>query len=170
MAVLDADVLVLRCERGGSYLDGIPGLGADFSAAVSSLKALIGSRGNAEIACVGSSFGAIPALVAGMELGAKTVLLAGALNTRVASLTDEPGVIDLDQLVPRVMSSRGELPRVNLVFGQDDERDANAAWRIAAMMPHRTITSVPGAGHACLWPLVERGEFAGSISSKVFGR
>lgn len=168
VCALDADVLILRGQRGSpTYSNGIPGVSAGFPGVVRWLRDFALRRPVAEIACVGTSHGALPSIVAGMQLGATSVLAAGTFSTDAAHLFEGTSACDLSDVVAVFRNYRLALPNVHLVFGDASDRDAATATVIAGLIPGGSVTTVPGAQHGCLWPLVQRGEFTDLLDRTI---
>lgn len=167
-SALRTDVLVLRCERGTSYEQGIQGIGNDFPSVVKWLHSLVERRRPIEIYTAGTSSGALPALVTGLELEAKAVLVAGVRTTDVSAISGRQGVTELGHLLPDKAGPAARAPLVEIAFGEDCERDAITAQRMSVSLPHCRLIPVPSSGHGCLWPLAERGQLNDVVKQMRF--
>jgi len=108
---------------------------------------------------MGTSGGGLPAILAGLRLGADAVLAAGPnspADERWTELSDGQGGAELFR---RFAGAQARVPDIHLVYGAFAKKDKESARAIASCVPVKSVTKVPETGHAVLFPLVERGKF-----------
>ena len=71
------DVAYLRTEKHAGYRKGILGVANDFHASIASLEGLLNVRAYRRVATIGTSAGALPAILAGLQLAVDAVLSVG---------------------------------------------------------------------------------------------
>lgn len=162
-----ADVAYLRTEQHHGYRAGVRGVADDLEQTIVALGPLLDVQAYKRVATMGTSGGGLPAILAGLRLGADAVLAAGPNNPndrRWDQLADAQGAA---ALFGRFTGRSARVPDVHLVHGANNERDAEAARVIASCIEVRSITSVPDAEHGCLYQLVERRQFEQLLRSTV---
>ncbi len=162
-----ADIAYLRTESLTGYRQGIRGVADDLDASIAVLDGLLNVRDYGVVATMGTSGGALPAILAGLRLGADAVLSVAPNNPNEARWTELGNAKGLSELWRRCAVAGTKTPEVNLVYGGKSEKDAVAASVIASCIGVREIRIVPGAPHGALEPLVERGQFGDLLRSTV---
>jgi hypothetical protein len=164
------DVAYLRTDRHHGYRNGIRGVGESLESAIDGLVHLLDLRAYGRVAAVGTSGGGLPAILAGLRLGADAVLAAGPNSPedrRWATLSNREGAASLFR---RFASHRRRAPAIHLVHGADNRRDEESAKLIASCVSVQSITAVPGADHGCLYELVQRRQFGPLLKSTVLAQ
>jgi len=162
------DVAYLRTEQRAGYRKGIRGVANDLHASIAALEGLLDVREYRRVATIGMSGGALPAILAGLQLGVDAILSVGPNSPnddRWTGFVKGKGATDLFR---RFASGSTKTPEVYLVHGAKSARDAAAATVIASCIQVRDIKSVPNARHGALYPLVKRGQFGDLLRSTVF--
>jgi len=150
----DCHVVYLRDHMGLCYLKGVDGLGDTYHATLDGMQALIRSLGDPAVYCMGSSGGGYGALRYGLDLGAEAVLAFSPstdtdnLEAYLADLALENifGSSDVAVDIRRAYGSAATPPRVDLVFGERHEKDAEASRRLGDL-PMVTLHPVAGYEH-----------------------
>jgi hypothetical protein len=95
------------------------------------------------VATLGNSAGGLPAVRAGIELGARRVVAFGArIRDDRSDSPDEGGREVLDAIV-RLMTDAPHLPEIACVFGGDNQRDRQAAQALPCS-PRLRLLSITG--------------------------
>jgi hypothetical protein len=163
------DVVYLRTEKHCGYRKGILGVAGELDASIAALECLLRVREYRRVATIGTSGGALPAILAGLQLSVDAVLSIGPNNpndVRWTEFTKGGGAPDLFR---RFADASKRVPNVHLVHGADSEKDAASVEAIASCIQVHGITSVPNARHNALYPLVTRGQFRHLLMSTLFG-
>lgn len=157
----------LMTERHHGYRNGVLGVGDSLESAIDGLVDLLCLREYKRVAVAGASGGGLPAILAGLRLGADAVLAAGPNNPndhRWAKFMNDEGAASLFH---RFMNDSRSMPAIHLVHGADSKKDIEAAMAIASFIAVQSVTSVSGADHGCLNQLVERRQFGRLLQSTV---
>ena len=132
----DCHVVYIQDHDGWCYLTGVKGFGDSYERAVEGMRALLGSLGDPQVYCIGSSGGGHAALRYGIELGVCGVLafspstdMGGLAQYFPDTLLDDLGHGDPEAVIDvkdRYLAHPSP-PRVMIVYGADHERDARQA-------------------------------------------
>ena len=162
-----ADVVLLRTEKHKGYRTGIQGLTSDLPSSLAALKTLLRFDEYRRVVTVGTSGGAMPALLSALYWHVDACLSVSPNNPeddRWRSFTDGEGAAGLCQHF-----GMGENPPpVHIVYGENSIKDAESARVIESILPSVSLVPVPGAGHIALFPLLERGELGGVLQRVLF--
>jgi hypothetical protein len=162
-----ADVVYLRTRRAHGYRAGIQGVGNDLETSIAALEELLEFRSYKRVAMMGTSGGALPALLAGLRTGADAVLAVGANNPNDPRWVDLSNSCGGQELFRRFAAPAARAPNVHLLYGALNKRDEESARAIASCIEVQSVTSVPDADHGCLFPLAERGQLEKLLESTV---
>jgi hypothetical protein len=165
-----ATVAYLRTDRHHGYRNGIRGVGDSLESAIDRLPDLLDMRAYKRVAVVGTSGGGLPAILAGLRLGADAVLAAGPNSPedrRWATLSKGEGAASLFR---GFASGSGRNPAIHLVHGANNKKDEESAKLIASFVAVQSITAVAGADHGCLYELVQRRQFEPLLKSTVLAQ
>ncbi len=160
-----ADVLKIESPRGTAYSEGVRGFSVDFPTTVDWLADYVRDRGSPDVVMLGCSGGALPALLAALQLQVASVLAAGTGAFKVAELGGPEG---LEDLVAAYAACSGSRPRITLVYGDGAPNDAVVADQVSSAIADVDLVEVPDSGHACLYPLVGRGELRALLARALF--
>jgi hypothetical protein len=163
------DVAYLRTEHTG-YWKGIRGIADELEASIAALEGLLNMRDYDRVAIMGTSGGALPAILAGLQLRVDAVLSVGPDNPNDIRWKASMKGKGITTLFRRFASANAKIPEVHLVCGAESVQDVAAVAVIASCIQVRDITRVPNAKHDCLYPLLQRGQFRDLLQSTLFNR
>lgn len=163
-----ADVILLRTERRKGYRNGIPGVTGDLGTSVSALNTLLALKEYRRISIMGTSGGGLPALLAGLQLGADVVLSVGGNSPDDERWRNARSGDGATCVFQRFMRPGVPAPRIFLVHGSKSKRDTAAVSAIADRLKNTGTFTIAGAGHNVLWPLVKRRRFRHLLQETVF--
>ena len=174
LGLIPASLVYLRDFRRLSYLAGLPSLGQDREATLTSLRGIIASLGGRRTVCCGNSGGAFAALHYGLDLGSEAVLsLSGSTNlspefnmhlrqaANIARLRRDlpPGLIDLR----RLYGTADRPPRALLLYAQHNWDDRLHAEYLSGL-PTVSLKAVEDHDeHNVVVELIKRGQFEGLL-------
>lgn len=167
VASSQTDVIYLCTRRGDGYRNGIVGLGSDFETSVHRLDLLLKPHGYGRVATVGTSAGGLPALLAGLQLGADAVLSVGAANPNDARWIPQGSNQKHSNLFDRFANYGSRHPDIYLVHGALYPPDISANEAIAAKIKTSETISVPDSSHVVLFDLLTRGLLGGLLKRTV---
>ncbi|MFT6420702.1 MAG: pimeloyl-ACP methyl ester carboxylesterase [Porticoccus sp.] len=163
----NADVVLLRTEKHKGYRTGIQELTSDLQSSLAALKILLKFDEYRRVVTVGTSGGAMPALLSALYWQADACLSVSPNNPeddRWHSFADGEGAPGLFKHF-----GMGEKPPpVHIIYGENSIKDAESAGVIESILPSVRLVPVPGAGHVALFPLLERGELGGVLQRALF--
>lgn len=162
-----ADVVLLRTEKHKGYRTGIQGLTSDLQSSLAALKTLLKFDEYRRVVTVGTSGGAMPALLSALYWRAAACLSVSPNNPeddRWRSFTGGEGASGLF----RHFGMGEKPPPVHIVYGENSIKDAESAKAIESILPSVRLVPVRGAGHVALFPLLERGELGGVLQRALF--
>ncbi|HET7096405.1 MAG TPA: hypothetical protein VFJ68_03385 [Casimicrobiaceae bacterium] len=151
------DVLVLRDFARCSYAAGIRGLGDEFCSALANLATRIDAGAYRNVVSLGTSSGALPAILAAILLRLGRAVAIGAQDLpRVAALLKARGLSD--ETYATLLASRPQpFPEVLIVCGADYAVDVAAATSLQQRLPARVLRVRGCAEHAVLgWQQQQR--------------
>jgi alpha-beta hydrolase superfamily lysophospholipase len=159
------DILILESERNSMYVRGVSAFSDSLPATFEALHAFVTKNRYSEVTVVGPSVGALPALLAGYHVGARRVLLAGAIDPNLALWRE---FLPAGELVSRLTDAQGRAGatakatamEVFLLYGSLDRKDTHMANALVPIVKNARVIPVKGADHNCLFPLAQRGELA----------
>jgi hypothetical protein len=154
-----ADLVYLRTVKHCGYRSGIRGLADNLPESIDALERLVECRTYRKVSVLGTSGGGLPAILAGIRLGAGAVLAAGPNSPEDERWTELAEGRGGAELFRRFAGTQARLPDIHLVYGAFAKKDKESARTIAACLPVKSITKVPETGHSVLYPLVERRQF-----------
>lgn len=163
------DIVYLRTVKGQGYRNGILGLAPNLETSFQELSAILSRMHYRSIAIMGVSAGGLPAILAGLQLGANAVLSVAAGNPndeKWRDLSDGQGSTKLFHRFSK--HSPQSHPEIFLVHGEQYPEDALANASIAACIKTKDTISVVNAGHNALYPLVQQRLFAELLRLTVF--
>lgn len=163
------DVVVLRDFSKRAFAFGIPGLGADFFEAVSNLRTCVDTRTYRNVISLGTSFGAIPALMAALLLKMNRGISicpedfrSFASRLKTMGLDDEP--------YAALLTSRPRpFPELILVHGAEKKDDELAAFCLHNLVPSHLCKVKNCAQHGVLKWHVARGTLPAFLA-KILGQ
>lgn len=162
-----ADVAFLRTEKNKGYRAGIQGLTSELKSSLTALESLLKFHEYNRVVTVGTSGGAMPALLSALYWGADACLSVSPNNPqdeRWHSFTDgevAPGLF-------RHFGLGAKPPPIHILYGEKSSQDAESAKVIESSLPSARLMLVPGAGHVALSPLLERGELGRVLQGILF--
>jgi hypothetical protein len=159
------DVLKLEVPRGVGYVNGVRGFGHDFPSTVDRLAGWAREDGFTHVAMIGTSGGALAALLAATGIDANAAVVAGAGDFTAEDLCSQLGVANIAEALALTPPTCA----VTVLYGQESGRDAAAAAGIGQALPQAHVVGVPEAGHACLYELVERSQMDALVTSRLLG-
>jgi hypothetical protein len=157
----ESDLLLFTPPRPYLYDNGIPGFGRSFREGLVTLRSFISDRKYKRIDVIGTSAGAVPALVSGRSLGARTIGLVGPPN--IGEISNQARFADLHGF-PLLNQPEGRRARrssdslITATVGQLREKDVQALEPLERHFSCECVV-VPGAPHGALWPLAKAGAF-----------
>jgi hypothetical protein len=160
-SAVDSDVLLLGTGWGLGTGGGIHGLGDNFDQATKSLSDWAISMGYQDLWTYGTSRGALPALRYGFALGASRIVSVG-LKT---SASRDESLADLAD-----SAGRADGVQVRLIFGADAIGDGHACFEARRHIPYASISAIPEAQHAPIWPLLLRGQLPSFFAAVFSGQ
>ena len=162
------DVAVLRDLRKAGYRDGLEGIGDSLEALIDALPDLLAFSDYRRVATLGTSGGALPALLAGLRLRADAAMSVGG-NGPDDPRWQRPDGIGARELIAAYAGSHSRT-RVALVHGAQSPRDQAAAEAIAALVAATLVpVSDPAGpvGHGALYPLVGQRRLAAFLKEHL---
>lgn len=162
----NADIIYLRTKKGDGYRTGVVGLGDDLETSIQLLNTLIKRQGYGRVACIGVSAGGLPAIIAGLEIEADTVLSVGAGNPNDAKWPLRTSSNGLGKF-NKSTDYKSHYPDIYLVHGALYQNDANANKAIAAKIKTTGTISVPNSSHVVFYDLLKRGLLSELLSQTV---
>lgn len=161
------DVLKLECPRGTAFRDGVDAYSDDLPSTVEWLRALITEHGASRVVVLGTSSGAFPAILAGLSLGASSVLAVGTRTDEPGSFVTPPEHRPLADVIASCQPP-GPPPTVHLLFGSESPLDSEFAAQVGSHLESARLLPVVGAGHACLFRLINSGTMQATLRSTLF--
>jgi hypothetical protein len=151
------DVVVLRDVSDSFFSLGIPGLGDTFFDAISNLRRHADPRAYRNTISLGTSGGAIPALLAALALGLNRGIAVGVVAfEQFNDVLRERGV-PVEPFDALIASRPAPYPALRIVHGAEHAADTAAAAAFASLLPSE-LTAVPGCDtHGSLYWLLQRG-------------
>ena len=160
----DHDVLALGCPPHKMFVDGVRGFSKTLPETLEAIDVFVAENGYTDVWVMGSSGGTLPALFAGLRIGAKGIFLAGVVDPDVDNWR---GFLPRGELARRVGEAVDTAPRhpteIVLAYGADDEPDTVLAQRLAELVPNARLMPVAHTTHNCLYPLAKRRQLAGIL-------
>lgn len=141
----EGDVVLVRAASPPDYDRGIFGLGDRFLTALEALRTLVDGLGYSKINVLGSSAGALPAVLAAHYLGAENAIAMGPSEPGRVSLRSGFGPQWSYRKAVRKLSRRNP-PNVAVFYGEQAPQDEAPARELAALVDG-SVTAVPGAPH-----------------------
>ena len=178
LGLIPASLVYFRDFRRLSYLAGLPSLGPDREATLTSLRGIIASLGGRRTVCYGNSGGAFAALHYGLDLGSEAVLsLSGVTNLSPefdAYLRKAVNIARLRRDLPhalvdlrRLYGTADRPPRALLLYAQHNWDDRLHAEYLSGL-PTVSLMAVENHDeHNVLVELIKRGEFEGLLDRLV---
>ncbi len=169
---LDADrhdLVLVQYPPGRGFFDGVPGVGRDFAETVSRLEALTRPGEYRRAVAIGTSGGALPALLAATRLGLDIAVGIGSKGPDDPRWTPVLGRSAGEALAAE-MAAHGECTHVFLVVGADHARDKAAAHALARCITARVLEvsdSRELVGHNPFVPLLRRGELQALLATTI---
>ena len=151
------DVLFLRDPARDGFRGGLRGLGTTIDAMVDKLPDLIDLARYDGFATLGTSAGGMPALLAGLTLGARSILSVGGNHPSDDRWTFRG--LSLSESLPELRTTSGRCSRIVLIWGAQSPEDQLAAEATAALVG---AVLVPVSDkhspvrHGALFPLVQQ--------------
>jgi hypothetical protein len=162
------DIAYLQTERHAGYRKGIRGVANDLDASIAALEGLLRLHEYDRVATLGTSGGALPAILAGLRWGVDAVLSAGPNDPNDVRWTRFMQGRGTSDLFRHFAKDSAKIPEIYLVCGAESPRDVAAATAIASSIQIRDFRSVPHAKHGALFSLVQRRQFGDLLRSTVF--
>ena len=160
------DVLKLEVPRGLGYVQGVRPYSHDFPSTLDWLAEWIADGDFSRTVTVGTSGGGLPALLAAARVGTDAAFAAGpAAQMNADEMAAQLGAAS----VLDVLAGTSPDCAVTLAYGVQSLRDAESVDYLASALPNASIVRVADAGHACLYDLVERQEFAPLVARAILG-
>ena len=163
-----ADVVIVSCPRDGLYSNGLPGLALDVPSLLEQVALIADAGRYARVVTMGTSAGASPSLLFGLRHGCEAVLAVGI------GAADEPSgrspSRSLEALARQFSGLSPRRPRVFLVHGADDSRDAETAeaWASLVHALRLPVSSASGkVGHNALWPIAQAGRLSAILGATL---
>ena len=166
-----ADFLIIRpdLKQASPWLD-VPGFPPGFEGFVAGLAAFIRERDYRQWHTIGLSFSAPLALVAGIEIEARTVTPIGLTKKYAKFAEDMPLHWERLQNKATTGSSAGSpVSQVQVVYGELDEQDAEVASEFRKLLPGSRSIAVLGGGHSPLGHVFRNSELTAFLSSVIKG-
>lgn len=166
-----ADFLIIRpdLKQPSPWLD-VPGFPPGFEGFEAGLAEFIRKRDYRQWHTIGLSFSAPLALVAGIELEARTVTPVGLTKKSAKFAEDMP--LHWERLRDKVtnLSSAGSpVSQVQMVYGELDEGDAEVASEFRKLLPGTRSVAVLGGGHSPMGHVFRNSELTAFLSSVING-
>jgi acyl-CoA synthetase (AMP-forming)/AMP-acid ligase II len=156
------DLLLLRDPHRCHYRNGVPGLGDDVAAAARGLARYAEESGYRRVVALGTSSGGMPAVCAAMLNGWERVLACGADRP-----SSHPHLRRLLEHCGRQYDGN-DGPDVILAYSGRNERDAEGARQIAAIVPSaRLLPDMRFKDHALLYQLHRQRELPGFLAREL---
>jgi len=174
LGLIPASLVYLRDFRRLSYLTGLPSLGPDREATVTSLRAITATLGGRRTVCYGNSGGTFAALHYGLDLGSEAVLgLSGVTNLSAefnAHLRQAANIARLRKELPdgpidlrRLYGTADRPPRAMILYAQHNWDDRLHAEHLSGL-PTISLRAVEDNDqHNIVVELIKRGEFEGLL-------
>ena len=148
-------IVFLRATKPPNYDDGVGLLGPTFLTAMDSLEEWLQSRDYPAVNTIGSSAGALPAVLAGVRLGARSVVAVGPSHpNRFSIKAPILGKWSFEKSL-RLLAS-GSVPRVSVHYGDLAPQDVEPATRLAELFGEKP-SAIPNSRHIFFHRLYELG-------------
>ena len=162
------DFALLKDSNKVGYRTGVKGVGDSLDAVIDALPELLALGDYRRVATLGTSGGALPALLTGLRLRADAVMSVGS-NSPDDLRWERPDGTGARELI---VAYAGSQPRTSvvLVHGAQSPRDQAAAEAIAALVPATLVpVSDPAGpvGHGALYPLVRQRRLAAFLKEHL---
>lgn len=153
------DVLFLRDPKRDGFRGGLFGVGGSLEEVVARLPELLEQRSFDALSTLGTSAGGVPALLAGLALGARSVLSVGGSRPDRWEFGGRPVAESLASL----RHGTGRNSKIFLMLGAQSPEDQFAAEATASILG-ATILAVSDRDspvrHGALFPLAQQGRLA----------
>lgn len=149
------DIVLLVDRNRARYSQGIAGLGGTLTELTDALPELLSVASYRQVSVTGTSSGGLPAVLAGLRLGAACVLCFGADGPR-------RWPEDEAHLLLPAWRTRSPATRVTMAFGADHERDRAAAQETADLIGAELFPvahPINPVKHNAAYPLVTQKQF-----------
>lgn len=163
------DIVFLKYPRDVGYQNGLPELAGDFYGTLDKLERILDRQGTyARRVVMGTSAGALPALICGLRFQFEAVLAVGTghpEDDRWAEATGGPGVPKI-----RMLAESARRTQIYLMFGKDCVDDVASANALNKLIPARLVAiggTGAAMGHACLWPLAANGKLKEFLAATI---
>jgi hypothetical protein len=156
------DVMFLRDSERDAFRSGLFGLGTTLHDVIDRLPRLVDLSRYQSVSTMGTSGGGVPALVAGLSLGARAAISAGGLHPvgNYGTFGDRP----LEKALEDLRQVAGSRTHVFLITGAKAVVDGVAAEATAALLGATRLTisgtDDAGVGHNSLFALAQQGRLA----------
>ena len=149
------DVVVVKKSKGTSYMDGLDGVGVNFTSTTDYLKAAIAPAQYRRLVTLGTSGGGFPAILAAISMGADRGISVGGSSPR--------------SFVPDKALAQNERPKRDLRFvhGAGCISDRESAMSMAMQFGGRVHEVGEANQHNVLKPLLRRGLLADFLSAII---
>jgi len=162
------DVLILGCPPHKIYVEGVRGFSHTLPETFDAIHKFVADNGYTDVWVMGSSGGALPALFAGLHIGAKGILLASPVDPDVENWRVFLPEGHLARRLEDALQAAPEHPtKIVIAFGVEDNRDVLLAQELVGQLPNASLMPVLNAGHNCLYPLAQRSELAAILLDLV---
>lgn len=149
------DVLFLRDPQRDAFRGGLFGIGSTVEDVIDALPNLIDCSSYAGVSTLGTSAGGIPALLAGLSLGARSILSVGGNHPNRWTFRGAP----LSDILPDLRCRTGFQSRILLMVGAQSLDDHAAAEATACLLGASILTVTDKANpvrHGALFPLAQQ--------------
>jgi hypothetical protein len=162
------ELVAIRTVRNEGYRTGIVGVADSFADSLDRLPKLLEFERYYEVSILGTSGGALPAILAGLHLKCANILAVGSNAPSdkrwTEFFTGREGKIFYDLLYKR----SGRTSAVfHLAYGDRSTRDYEAATELSTLLTNRRVHKITGAPHDCLFPLILAGNLTKFFSATI---
>jgi hypothetical protein len=164
------DVAFIRDPTRNSYRLGIGGVADTLEASIDKLGDLLGLEEYRSVVSIGTSGGAVPAVMSALRLRLDAAFSVGGNRPDDPRWNAADGT-GLKETLLRYAGACTEVPTLFLVFGANSIKDKEAATALAGVVPAQLLEiSAPNVPveHNALFPLAVSGGLAGLLESTVF--
>jgi len=164
------DIFFVRYPRGHCYAKGIPGIANDFESTLNVIGNLIHTDDYEKKVAIGTSAGALPALLAALKFSYDAVMSVGTGAPSDERWEKKAGADTFASNFLKDHAKKMHPTAIYLVLGADDADDARSANEIASLISIEKLvisSSHQRVDHLCLPPLVYTGKFNGLLNRTI---